>query len=357
MLNKYIITAFMTFFLASSANALTCQNDYSGDDGCANNAQAAGDCETLGYSKDNVNECEHYLYCPFDTAYKKCVSIDCSAYNLTTCSTGAACAECKAGGRSFYKVTDCKAGYEESGDGCKAAACTGYKLASCPTGATSCSNCLSGTTTKYKVNGCKKGYILSSAVIVGRAQTCIADPCTGYTLTSCPTGATSCNECLSGTTTKYKINGCKAGYEEDGNTCKVATCSGYNLSKCPDNSNCNECVSGTTKKYKFVHCVSAAYMPLTTRDGCTNYCQGLLTGPGFIKDPNGNYTYCHNANGTYGYLASCKKGWEIKEDPLGLMRTCKQKLDGGHDEIVTGGGGTTTTKPDTGFNNNPGYGF
>ena len=360
MLNKYIITAFMTFFLASSANALTCQNDYSGDDGCANNAQAAGDCETLGYSKDNVNECEHYLYCPFDTAYKKCVSIDCSAYNLTTCSTGAACAECKAGGRSFYKVTDCKAGYEESGDGCKAAACTGYKLASCPTGATSCSTCLSGTTTKYKVNGCKKGYILSSAVIVGRAQTCIADPCTGYTLTSCPTGATSCNECLSGTTTKYKINGCKAGYEEDGNTCKVATCSGYNLSKCPDKSYCDECVSGTTTKYKFVHCVSASDMPLTTGDGCTKYCRGILNlNPKDRNAASDGYETCKNANGTYSYLVKCKKGWKVTEDPLGLMRYCSYVGTGGGEEFQPkpGEGGTIITTPDTGFNNNPGYGF
>ncbi len=30
-------------------------------------------CSELGYSTSNVDNCEHYLYCPFDTAYKKCV--------------------------------------------------------------------------------------------------------------------------------------------------------------------------------------------------------------------------------------------------------------------------------------------
>ena len=64
----------LTLLSASSALALTCANDYGSSAGCASNTTAAGDCTTLGYSKDNVDGCEHYLYCPFDTSYKRCAT-------------------------------------------------------------------------------------------------------------------------------------------------------------------------------------------------------------------------------------------------------------------------------------------
>ena len=76
----------LTLLSASSALALTCANDYGSSAGCASNTTAAGDCATLGYSKDNVDGCEHYLYCPFDTSYKRCVSseeIDCATLGFT----------------------------------------------------------------------------------------------------------------------------------------------------------------------------------------------------------------------------------------------------------------------------------
>ena len=76
MLNKFIFPAFLSLVLTStSVFALTCANDYGGTQGCASNTTAAGDCETLGYSTQNTADCEHYLYCPFDKAYKRCVAI------------------------------------------------------------------------------------------------------------------------------------------------------------------------------------------------------------------------------------------------------------------------------------------
>ena len=81
----------LTLLSASSALALTCANDYGSSAGCASNTTAAGDCATLGFSQDNVDGCEHYLYCPFDTSYKRCVAsekIDCSDYPFEECLFG-----------------------------------------------------------------------------------------------------------------------------------------------------------------------------------------------------------------------------------------------------------------------------
>lgn len=69
----FLFIVLSTIIQTSAAVALTCKNDYAGASGCANNTTAAGDCATLGFSKDNSSNCGHYLYCPFDTSYKKCV--------------------------------------------------------------------------------------------------------------------------------------------------------------------------------------------------------------------------------------------------------------------------------------------
>ena len=74
MFIRFSLFGALTLLSASSALALTCANDYGSSAGCASNTTAAGDCTTLGYSKDNVDGCEHYLYCPFDTSYKRCAT-------------------------------------------------------------------------------------------------------------------------------------------------------------------------------------------------------------------------------------------------------------------------------------------
>ena len=86
MFIRFSLFGALTLLSASSALALTCANDYGSSAGCASNTNAAGDCATLGFSQDNVDGCEHYLYCPFDTSYKRCVSsekIDCAALGFT----------------------------------------------------------------------------------------------------------------------------------------------------------------------------------------------------------------------------------------------------------------------------------
>ena len=283
MFIKASLYGVLTLLSTTSAFALTCDTGSSST--CAASATAASDCENLGFSKDSPNGCKHYLYCPFDTSYKRCASLDCTSYTLSSCPANGYCESCKAGGHNYYTLDGCNTGYVKSGNSCPANPCTGYALTSCPTGASSCSNCLSGKTNKYKVNGCKNGYTASG-------NTCVAAACSGYTLTSCPTGASSCSTCLSGKTNKYKVNGCKNGYVLSGNSCPVRSCpsgyststtscssgytlstngysgskpcrrcvakscSGYSLSSCPSNGKCSSCKSGSSYKYKLNSCNS-----------------------------------------------------------------------------------------------------
>ena len=111
---KFLINLALFLFSANFAFALTCRNDYSGSSGCAGNNTPAGNCETLGYSTANVANCDHYIYCPFDTSYKRCTTLknssDCSDYPLTECPDNGICEDCP-DDSSYKKLTDCESGY------------------------------------------------------------------------------------------------------------------------------------------------------------------------------------------------------------------------------------------------------
>jgi len=213
------LAAFLiTFCAITPVWALTCKTDSAGGS-CAEATAVAADCTSLGFKKEDVSGCKHYLYCPFDQSYKACVAKgntetpdECAAYTLNSCPTGAECSSCD----GKYKIDSCKDGYAIIlGTTCVPKTCDGYTLNSCPANAANCSECKSGTTIKYKVDSCEDGYHLSE-------NTCVVNSCIGYTLTSCPTGAT-CDQCVSGTTTKYRKTGCENGYVVDGNTCYNCT--------------------------------------------------------------------------------------------------------------------------------------
>lgn len=85
------------------------------------------DCATLGYVK--VSKCDDGttgVKCPFDSSYMYCPGqeesgdeeVDCSAYPLTTCPTGAICSECKNSEGVFVKVDSCESGYVEMNNSC-----------------------------------------------------------------------------------------------------------------------------------------------------------------------------------------------------------------------------------------------
>ena len=154
MSNKILVFLLPFLLSANLAQALTCK---SGDSACATNS--AAECEKLGYAK-TVAGCSHYLYCPFDTAYKTCsstssVATACAGYQLSSCPTNGICESCPASG-AYKKLTSCNSGYtlNSAGDGCVAATCSsGYAKTVAGCGTTGDSGWSLGT---KDANGCGK---------------------------------------------------------------------------------------------------------------------------------------------------------------------------------------------------------
>ena len=128
MSNKFNLLAVLSLYLAGTnvVYALSCKN---GTSSCS--TQSAADCSKLGYSADNVDNCKHYLYCPFNQSYKTCVAFDnsepepdCSDYPLTECPEHGICDKCP-DDNSYKKLTGCETGYElnTAGDACIATPC------------------------------------------------------------------------------------------------------------------------------------------------------------------------------------------------------------------------------------------
>ena len=237
---------------STSALAATC---FDGSTSCATVSGKTSDCLALGYSKDDVVGCKHYLLCPFDTSYKACVTqkfMDCSAYPLTKCPDNGFCSECNDGSTTKYKLDRCDNCFSQisvNGGMCS----RNYQYDKCPTdaGAATCSECTYSGKTVYNILTCKPGYTLNG--VFSNSRTCVANKCDGYTLTQCPANGI-CSSCQAGSTIKYKFDSCKEGYYKSGNSCLPNTCSGFTLSTCPTNGICSECMSGSTTKYKLDSC-------------------------------------------------------------------------------------------------------
>ena len=259
MFIKSSICGVLTLLSTTSAFALTCAYDYGGTASCAPDTTTAGNCETLGFSKNNVSNCEQYIYCPFDASYKRCASLDCTAYTLSSCPANGYCSSCKAGGYTHFALDGCNTGYVKSGNSCPANPCTGYPLSSCPTGATDCSTCLSGKTNKYKVNGCKDDYTASGNTCVC-ATTCkdtatVPDNATAVTCaTTCkdtatvPDNATAVTEtCTACGVDTEIITGftCNDGYVKVNDTCQKAYASCEDAGYFTDDTN-RDCSSTAT---------------------------------------------------------------------------------------------------------------
>ena len=360
MFIKSSICGALTLLSTTSAFALTCAYDYGGTASCAPDTTTAGNCETLGFSKNNVSNCEQYIYCPFDASYKRCASLDCTAYTLSSCPANGSCSSCKAGGYTHLALDGCNKGYVKSGNSCPANPCTGYPLSSCPSSASSCSTCLSGKTNKYKVNGCKDGYTASGNTCVC-AKTCkdtatvpdnataVTETCTacgvdteiitgfkcndGYQASgnSCvcaktckdtatvPAHATavksSCTACGVTTTIITGFN-CNDGYVKSGSSCVAKSCNGYSLSYCPTGaSSCSRCKSGTTTKYKVNGCKSGYTLSGGTCVEKKKEC------------PNGQHYYggkCTNCN---TLRSNCKKDCDNQYDYDIDLQSCYQECD------------------------------
>ena len=312
MFIKSSICGVLTLLSTTSAFALTCAYDYGGTASCAPDTTTAGNCETLGFSKNNVSNCEQYIYCPFDASYKRCASLDCTAYTLSSCPANGYCSSCKAGGYTHLALDGCNKGYVKSGNSCPANPCTGYPLSSCPSSASSCSTCLSGKTNKYKVNGCKDGYTASGNTCVC-AKTCkdtatVPDNATAVTETCTACGVDT--EIITG----FK---CNDGYQASDNSCVCATTC-KDTATVPDNATavtetCTACgvdteiitgfkcndgyvkVNDTCQK-AYASCEDAGYFTDDTNRDCSSTATIYLT--------DGNTTECYTS-------CSCKSGYTL----------------------------------------------
>ena len=317
---------------ANSALALTCK---SGSAGCTQSSNTASDCTALGYTNANTANCKHYLYCPFNTAYKACVAVtdsepepDCSDYPLTTCPEHSICNKCPAD-ETYKKLTGCETGYtlNSSGTGCIPATCpTGYAKT-----ADDCYNKGSAgwsldLTDKYDSTDCYK---------------CTAKSCeVGYStdVTTCEAGYEIVTKGYSGEQECKKCDKspCSAGYS-DTITSETDCSAGYSFKQDPDNPLCGMCEEKS--------CPDGFTAGLTDPSQC-----GVGGEDGWFVEFNGNESCgkcterpC-SGNANYTSVEKCGKtgatGWNYSSCYYGdeLRGTCTPKSCEDH--------GYSTVKPD-----------
>lgn len=170
--------------------------------------------------------------------------------------------------------------------------CSGYPLTSCPAGASSCEKCTKGSTTSYKVNGCKNGYTLSG-------NTCVAKDCSSYSLSSCPANG-YCSSCYNGTKYTYKLDSCKTNFVVDYNTCydcaanynkniNAANIAAKTYRKCADTSSSGPCRSSCSQSNKYGSYSDGC---LTMGAGSSDYAKCINT-----MQPVFNTNNIHNQKG------------------------------------------------------------
>lgn len=152
LISKFILPAVLFISGISTASA-------------ALQCSAQPSCADLGYGKSDVSGCTDYIYCPFDTSYKKCVtphSADnsCSTYALDGCPENADCDYCAIA----YKIVGCDSGYTLQNNSCVCAtSCTNtISLSDVPTNATPIyKKCIACDVNTLILTGwkCKTGYV------------------------------------------------------------------------------------------------------------------------------------------------------------------------------------------------------
>ena len=196
----------------------------------------------------------------------------------------------------------------------------------------------------YKDWDCDSGYIKSadkkSCIESSPSnETCTAQTCSDYGLSSCPTGA-NCDDCQIQNTdctlgdTKYKVTSCKDGYKESSGSCTAMTCadydwkgsscgSGYNETKHPNtklgssSKTCYECTAITS-------CGSFSDYPY---DSCDKECDSQTCSFG--------YKYLRRNGSTLSY----EKCYGAPSGNCNTAKTCAS-------EHPTDG---TKTKPDSSY--------
>ncbi|MGN0919932.1 MAG: hypothetical protein ACI4OR_04180 [Alphaproteobacteria bacterium] len=202
------------------------------------------------------------------------------ADNTCYCPDKAICPDPNNPDQSFA----CQAGYCPSGETCTMCSCVGYPLTSCPTGGR-CSECLSGGSTKYKLDGCDVGYTQSG-------DTCVANECAGWSITSSITGCLAGSEttCTTPTTSYYKCSACEPGYTLLDDSCTENVCTSTVTIPIANCKTQTACTSPTGTYYTCSEC-EAGYELSETGEECTvqnlcgdNQCCQALVDAGYTLD-------------------------------------------------------------------------
>ena len=268
-----IILGLVTAFVIGISNAnaeLTCV--------------AQPSCAMLGYSKTNVPNCTGYIHCPFDTSYKKCVTLDhtegkCTGYSLADCPPHAKCEPC-----GSYKISSCADGYKVDGDTCICATVCADRLTQkdIPLNAgpikQSCNACgaVSDIITGWE---CNSGYVNISGECKQAYSGCEA---AGY-LSDRLANAT-CEDRIVYTTDGsalrcYTNCTCNEGFIEKDHECvEFIDCSAYTLKTCPENATCSTCTDNyDNTTHKFEKC-NSGYKEQSGVCVCEKVCSDTFTG-------------------------------------------------------------------------------
>ena len=241
-------------------------------------------CAMLGYSKTNVPNCTGYIHCPFDTSYKKCVTLDhtegkCTGYSLADCPPHAKCEPC-----GSYKISSCADGYKVDGDTCICATVCADRLTQkdIPLNAgpikQSCNACgaVSDIITGWE---CNSGYVNISGECKQAYSGCEA---AGY-LSDRLANAT-CEDRIVYTTDGsalrcYTNCTCNEGFIEKDHECvEFIDCSAYTLKTCPDNAICSTCTDNyDNTTHKFEKC-NSGYKEQSGVCVCEKVCSDTFTG-------------------------------------------------------------------------------
>ena len=312
-----IILGLVTAFVIGISNAnaeLTCV--------------AQPSCAMLGYSKTNVPNCTGYIHCPFDTSYKKCVTLDhtegkCTGYSLADCPPHAKCEPC-----GSYKISSCADGYKVDGDTCICATVCADRLTQkdIPLNAgpikQSCNACgaVSDIITGWE---CNSGYVNISGECKQAYSGCEA---AGY-LSDRLANAT-CEDRIVYTTDGsalrcYTNCTCNEGFIEKDHECvEFIDCSAYTLKTCPENATCSSCTDNyDNTTHKFEKC-NSGYKEQSGVCVCEKVCSDTFTG---TIPANG--TAVKEACTACGITSEIVTGFTCKDGYVKKDGNCVPKID------------------------------
>ncbi|MDY4885392.1 MAG: hypothetical protein SO141_03980 [Alphaproteobacteria bacterium] len=312
-----IILGLVTAFVIGISNAnaeLTCV--------------AQPSCAMLGYSKTNVPNCTGYIHCPFDTSYKKCVTLDhtegkCTGYSLADCPPHAKCEPC-----GSYKISSCADGYKVDGDTCICATVCADRLTQkdIPLNAgpikQSCNACgaVSDIITGWE---CNSGYVNISGECKQAYSGCEA---AGY-LSDRLANAT-CEDRIvythDGSALRCYTNcTCNEGFIEKDHECvEFIDCSAYTLKTCPENATCSTCTDNyDNTTHKFEKC-NSGYKEQSGVCVCEKVCSDTFTG---TIPANG--TAVKEACTACGITSEIVTGFTCKDGYVKKDGNCVPKID------------------------------